>query len=193
MQQKTLIAILLSLVIASSGSYVALADNERGDERRSNIRSWTQRDNDNKNEQRRSLQSYIEDKREDACKAREERINNFIDEKSAVAQKYFDKYSSVQSGIENFVIEKNLTVPDNDALTADMRARQLAVSERLATLRSTKFSCENTRSNTATSNIREALNNTKAKLLAYRDSIKSYGKQVKTTALAAKQEAENDR
>jgi len=114
------------------------------------------------------------------CENRTTRVNQLLQDNSTRAKSVLTKFEAVATKVEAYVTTNSVSVPNYDALVADVNAKDAAAAAAIGAVSGTTFNCDSQESNTVgkfqTGVVRDELN----ALKAYRTSIKNLIAAVKT-------------
>jgi hypothetical protein len=127
--------------------------------------------------------------RQKACEQHQDGIDNRFATLGDKADRFLQHFNEVFTKVQAYQANKQLTVADYDALVADVTAKQTAATTAVATLKSlsgTKIDCTVTDPATSVAAVKEAAQDARTALQAYRASLKNLVK-----ALQAAKDTDN--
>lgn len=128
------------------------------------------------------LKDKLDAARLQKCENRTTSVNTILSNNAARAKNVLARFEAIAAKVEAYVKNNNLTVPNYDALVADVNAKDAAAAAAIGAVSGTTFSCDTQSANAVgqfqTGVIKDELN----ALKAYRTSIKNLIAAVKTAA-----------
>lgn len=115
------------------------------------------------------------------CKAQEARIKSLMTRLNTRGQKQLDVVTTISTRVQAFKTDKNLNVPNYDALVADVAAKKVAAQAAVDALKTAQitFKCDGTDPKGSASAFQEKMKAQHAAIRAYLTSVKHLLKAVK--------------
>lgn len=133
---------------------------------------------------RAAVKEKLSGRRAELCEQREAKINEVLADRTAAAERYLQKFITIEERLSAFVAEKNLTVESNNALSLIMTDKRAHVEATIAVAKQTTFDCANTSADNPGQVVKSLIAEEKAMLDEYRTALKDYADAVKNAALA---------
>lgn len=132
------------------------------------------------------VKEKLEGERSKRCSEREAKVNQVIDNTSLRAKATLVKFQAFQKKVETFVADKQLSVPNYDALLAIANQKQVAAAAAIETTGATTFNCADQDATKVGQSVSGAINGHHKALKAYRDALKTLVEAVRAAYQATK-------
>lgn len=133
---------------------------------------------------RAAVTDTLSGRRAELCKQREAKINEALSNRTAVAERYLEKFKTIQERLSSFAAENQLTVENAAALELIMADKQAQAEATIGVAKATTFDCSTTSAKNPGQIIKDLIYEGKHMLGEYRTAVKDYAEAVKAAALA---------
>ena len=133
-------------------------------------------------ERRAAVVERLSGERAEACERKEPVINEMLAKKSETAKSYYDRFSAIQTKLNEFVAVHHLDVESASALQLILTEKQEAAATLLDATTSVTFECDLTSADHPGLIVRDLVEQKKQALIEYRDALKEYATAIKEAA-----------
>lgn len=163
-------------------SQVKLTSEQLEAQKRTELESRQRAIEDRINEKRAAINEKLSGARQERCESKQATINQILDNRSAAAQRHFDRFKNIQDKLVAFVAAKNLNVENASALELIMNDKQTAAQAAVTAVAGVDFVCKDADASSPGSIVMDEIIAAKQALKDYRDAIKDYAVAVRAAA-----------
>lgn len=142
-------------------------------------------------ERRAAVTEKLSGERVMRCEKKEVTINQILDNRVDAAQRHFDKLKAIHEKLAAFVIEKELSVDNANALELILSEKQGDAQATIDAVKALDFECAITDAHAPGSIVIDQMTETKQALKDYRTAIKDYAVAIRSAATETTDPAED--
>lgn len=143
-------------------------------------------------ERRAAVTEKLSGERSERCEKKELTINQILDNRVAAAEKHFDKLKAIHGKLAAFVVDKELTVDNANALELILNEKQGDAQVAIDSVKALDFDCALADANAPGVIVTDQISETKQALKDYRTAIKDYAVAIRGAATSTSDESSTE-